>query len=571
MIRSTRSSILLCSVAALVAGVGCTDPDREQADTNEGAASKSWFSDATAASGIDFRHDSGARGRHRLPESLGSGCALFDADGDGDLDAYLVSARDLDGGDEIIGAGNRFFRNRGDGTFVDDTAASGLADDGFGCGVATGDVDGDGDLDVYLANLGPDRLFINDGLGRFELADDDRFANDAGFSVAPCFLDYDRDGDLDLFVSRYMDWSLENEVDCTNLQGDPDYCNPDMYGRAIPDRLLRNDGTGRFEDVTESAGLGDAAGMGLAAAAADLDGDGLLDLYVANDKSQNRLWLNRGDGTFAEAAGLRGCATGLDGSPRASMSVSFADLDRDGDFEIHVSNIQGEADGLFENRDGHFLDRAPGWGIAAASRARTRWNGRFLDLDVDGDLDLVVGCGRVLRGVEDHRADRPYAEPDLIFERTSPTRFTSTDAHWPAGLLVEATHGMAWGDLDGDGRDDVLTLSRDGDARVFLRTVPDGTPRPVRIDVRDEQDAPAIGTRLVVTRGDDVQHFQVDTAGGYASAGSHVHALAGPIDSIELRWPDGSTSTWDGPFEPGARVNASPRAIIVIGPDDDPA
>ena len=271
MIRSTRSSIILCSVAALVAGVGCTDPDREQADTNEGAAPKAWFSDATAASGIDFRHDSGARGRHRLPESLGSGCALFDADGDGDLDAYLVSARDLDGGDEIIGDGNRFFRNRGDGTFVDDTDASGLADDGFGCGVATGDVDGDGDLDVYLANLGPDRLFINDGLGRFELADDDRFANDAGFSVAPCFLDYDRDGDLDLFVSRYMDWSLENEVDCTNLQGDPDYCNPDMYGRAIPDRLLRNDGTGRFEDVTESAGLGDAAGMGLAAAAADLE------------------------------------------------------------------------------------------------------------------------------------------------------------------------------------------------------------------------------------------------------------------------------------------------------------
>ena len=198
MIGSTRSSIILCSVAALVAGVGCTDPDREQADTNEGGIE-----------GVVLRRHRRERnrlptrqrrcGRHRLPREPRFG-RLFDADGDGDLDAYLMSARDLDGGDEIIGDGNRFFRNRGDGTFVDDTDASGLADDGFGCGVATGDVDGDGDLDVYLANLGPDRLFINDGLEGFELADDDRFANDAGFSVAPCFLDYDRDGDLDLFV-----------------------------------------------------------------------------------------------------------------------------------------------------------------------------------------------------------------------------------------------------------------------------------------------------------------------------------------------------------------------------------
>ena len=189
------------------------------------------------------------------------------------------------------------------------------------------------------------------------------------------------------------------------------------------------------------------AGTGLAAARADLDGDGWPDIFVANDKTPDRLWINQGDGTFREEGTQRGCATGLDGSSRAGMSVAFADLDRDGDLEVHVSNIQGEADGLFENRNGRFLDRANAWGISATSRTRTRWNGSFIDLDVDGDLDLIVACGRVLRLATSEREDRPYAESDLVYAFEDNGRFLKVDAPWPADLLPEATHGVAVGDV----------------------------------------------------------------------------------------------------------------------------
>ena len=337
----------------------------ELGNTNPTAPPSPWFIEVAGDRGIDFLHDSGARGRYRLPESLGAGAALFDADGDGDLDVYLLQGHDLDGSPDPTTSANRFYLNDGSGHFTDDTANAGLGDTGYGTGVAVADVDGDGDLDLYLANLGQDRLFINDGSGRFTPAGTDRMPGSADHSVAPSFLDFDRDGDLDLFIARYMDWSPEIEVECRNLLGDRDYCNPEIYGRGIADRLLENDGSGRFQDVSDISGISAVTGTGLASASTDLNGDGWPDIFVANDKTPDRLWINQGDGTFREEAGIRGCAMGLDGSPRAGMSVAFADLDADGDFEIHVSNIDGEADGLFQNNDGSFFDRAAGWGIAA--------------------------------------------------------------------------------------------------------------------------------------------------------------------------------------------------------------
>ena len=513
-----------------------------------------WFNEVAKSRGIDFQHDSGARGRYRLPESLGAGAALFDADGDGDLDAYLVRGHDLDGAPDASEGGNRFYRNDGTGHFTDATSESGLGDAGYGSGVAVADIDGDGDLDLYLANLGLDRLFINDGGGRFTVADRNRLPGTEDHSVAPCFLDFDRDGDLDLFVARYMDWSPEIEVECRNLLGDRDYCNPEIYGRGIADRLLENDGSGFFKDVSEASGISAVTGTGLASASTDLDGDGWPDIFVANDKTPDRLWMNQGDGTFKEEGGIRGCSMGLDGSPRAGMSVAFADLDRDGDFEIHVSNIDGEADGLFQNNDGNFFDRAAGWGIAATTRNRTRWASHFHDFDLDGRPELLVACGRVLRKADAARPDNPYAEEDLLFRFDEKDRYRRVPNAWPADLEVEATHGVAVGDVDGDGHDDLLTVSRDGPARLFLRNVTGDLSDPVRFDLRSGHGAPAIGSILTVVEGGSATPYPIDTAGGYASASSHVIPVPGPVESISIRWADGSEETRTGPFAAGSLI-----------------
>lgn len=567
-------SRLLIGLTTFVLLGGCADDSgqpntpEEQSSTKAKQGTAAWFEDRTADRGIDFTHDSGARGRHRLPESFGLGCALFDADGDGDLDAYLVSGHDLDATPDPETSRNRFFRNQGDGHFIDDTEGSGLGDIGFGFGIAVGDVDGDGDLDLYLANLGRDRLFINDGDGRFSSLPDQAFANDDGFSVAPCFIDHDRDGDLDLFVARYMDWSPEIEVECRNAQGGRDYCNPEVYSRGLPDRLLQNDGSGRFIDISEESGISDAAGNGLAVATADLDGDDWPDLFVANDKNPDRLWINQQDGTFLEEARSRGCATGLDGSPRAGMSVAFHDLDRDGDLEIHVSNIKGESDGLFQNNDGNFFDRATGWGIAAASRQRTRWNGIFRDFDVDGRPELLVACGRVMRETRAERPDRPYAESDLLYTFGPKDRFVKVEDAWSPDLLPEATHGIAVGDVDGDGHDDLLATSRDGPARLLIRTPAPGTPTPVRFDLRTAAGAPALGARLIIDRhGPDattgtetpaMEIHPIHTTVGYASASSHVVAIPGPVAAVTVRWADGSISDHPGPFAAGDTIQIEP-------------
>ncbi|MEE2972558.1 MAG: VCBS repeat-containing protein, partial [Planctomycetota bacterium] len=527
------------------------------------AESESWFVDETTARGIDFVHDSGARGRYRLPESFGAGCALFDADGDGDLDAYLVSGHDLDADPDPATARNRFFRNDGAGRFRENTATSGLGDVGYGYGVAVGDVDQDGDLDLYLANLGPDRLFLNEGDGTFVPAADERFANEDSFSVAPCFLDYDRDGDLDLFIARYMDWSPDVEVECRNAQGGLDYCSPEVYGRGISDRLLRNDGRGRFTDVSDLAGVSGDRGNGLAVGSADLDGDGWPDIFVANDKTPDQLWINQHDGTFREEAVIRGCSAGLDGSPRAGMSVAFADLDRDGDLEIHVSNIQGEPDSLFQNNHGRFFDRAAGWGIAAPSRARTRWSAVFRDFDVDGRPELLVGCGRVMRPATLELSEDAYAEEDLFYTFGENGRFSTVDDAWPSGLVPEATHGIATGDVDGDGFDDLLTVSRNGPARLLIRRPPPETPAPIRFDLRTPAGTPAIGATLRILREDSTSRPEIhpiQTTVGYASTSSHVVPVRPPVASVQIDWADGTSSTHLGPFEAGRPVILDPAA-----------
>ena len=527
-------------IAGLAVMQGCGGSDSPPASEPQ-KKNIPMFVERATESGLVFQHRSGASGQYYLPESLGAGCGLFDADGDGDLDALFVRGHNLE---ELADAEsqNRFFRNTGEGQFVDDTTNAGLTDLGYSYGVTCGDVDADGDIDLYITN-------------RFTKAPEADSAALDDFSVSSCFLDYDRDGDLDLFVTRYLDWSVDIGGGCFNLRGGRDYCNPQRYGRALSDRLLRNNGQGQFTDVSESSGISEFKGNGLAVGSTDLNGDGWPDVYVANDKTANALWINNQDGTFTESAGRLGCATGLDGTNRAGMSVAFCDLDQDGDFEIHVSNIEGEADGLFQNQNGRFLDRAAGWGIAGASRRYTRWASRFLDINADGRDELVVACGKVLRDINPPREDVPYAETNLVYQEQTNGRFTPLEDVFDLEVPVEASHGVAHGDVNGDGRVDLIMVSRDGPAQMWLSNPEFAQPPATRINIETIHGTPAIGSRMKIVRSNaTAQAYHIDVSTGYASTSSHVVWTSGSIDRIEVTWSDGRSSTHIGPWEPGSTV-----------------
>ena len=512
------------------------------------------FVERAAESGLVFQHHSGANGQYYLPESLGAGCGLFDADGDGDLDALFVRGHNLEESADTDSQ-NIFFRNTGEGEFVDDSTNAGLTDLGYSYGVTCGDVDADGDIDLYITNFGKDFLYYNDGTGRFTKASETASAALDDFSVSSCFLDYDRDGDLDLFVTRYLDWSVDIGGGCFNLRGGRDYCNPQRYGRPLSDRLLQNNGKGQFIDVSASSAISTVKGNGLAVGSTDLNGDGWPDVYVANDKTPNALWINNQDGTFTESAGRLGCATGLDGTSRAGMSVAFCDLDGDGDFEIHVSNIEGESDGLFQNQNGRFLDRASGWGIAGASRRYTRWSSRFLDINADGEEELVVACGKVLRGINPPREDVPYAESNLVYQEQITGRFVPLEDVFDPAVPVEASHGVAHGDINGDGRVDLIMVSRDGPAQLWLSNSELEQPSATEINIQNNQGTPAIGSRINIVRPDGTsQVYHIDVSTGYASTSSHVVWTSGPIERIEVTWGDGHSSTHLGPWDSGSVI-----------------
>ena len=512
------------------------------------------FVERAAESGLVFQHHSGASGQYYLPESLGAGCGLFDADGDGDLDALFVRGHNLEASADAESQ-NTFFRNTGEGQFVDDTTNAGLTDLGYSYGVTCGDVDADGDIDLYITNFGKDCLYYNDGRGRFTKASETASAALDDFSVSSCFVDYDRDGDLDLFVTRYLDWSVDIGGGCFNLRGGRDYCNPQRYGRPLSDRLLQNNGQGQFTDVSSSSGISTVKGNGLAVGSTDLNGDGWPDVYVANDKTANALWINNQDGTFTESAGRLGCATGLDGTSRAGMSVAFCDLDGDGDFEIHVSNIEGEADGLFQNQNGRFLDRASGWGIAGASRRYTRWSSRFLDINADGEEELVVACGKVLRGINPPREDVPYAESNLVYQEQTTGRFTPLEDVFDPAVPVEASHGVAHGDINGDGRVDLIMVSRDGPAQMWLSNSELERPPATQVNVQTSRGTPAIGSRITIVRADGrSQVYPIDVSTGYASTSCHVVWTSGSIERIEVTWGEGHSSRHMGPWDSGSVI-----------------
>jgi hypothetical protein len=501
--------------------------------------SEPWFVESAASAGIEFVCRSGHREKHLFPEILHGGIALLDLEPDGDLDLYLVQA---------AGGGNALYRNEGSGRFTDVSAGSGADDEGYGMGVAVGDWDGDGDPDLYVTNLEANTLLRNDG-GTFSDVTESSATGDTRWGTSAAFLDYDADGDLDLFVTNYVSWSAASELDCYNDLGALDYCLPTNYGSPARDTLYRNDGGGRFRDVTAEAGMDVAFGNGLGVICGDFDGNGWTDVFVANDTMMNQLWLNRGDGTFAEESLLWGCAYDEHGKTKAGMGTTAADIDGDSDLDLVVVNLSGETNSFYLNDGAYFTDRAGAFGLTHASRPHTGFGVGFADFDHDGWLDLYVANGRVQMAPEP-ATDDPYAEANVLF-RGGPERFAEVPGGGTAEELVATSRGAAFGDVDGDGAVDVVVANRDGPTH-FLRNVAPRRGGWIRFDVRERHGGAALGATVTLRVGDQEVRRDVRSASSYCAASdAAVHlGLGGEtgVRGVRVRWVDGQVDDF-GDFE----------------------
>ena len=535
------------------------------------------FVEVAAASQLDFVHFNGMSGELYFAEIAGGGVGVFDCDNDGDLDVYLSQGAMLGPGKTLSDAlfppspdsppGDRLYMNElrapgGALKFRDVTRASGLEATGYGMGVAAGDFDNDGAVDLYVTNLGADQLWRGRGDCTFVDATSKAGLTGAEWSVSASFFDFDHDGWLDLYVGNYVNFSVANHKACFSTSSARDYCGPRSYN-PVPDRLWRNQGDGTFEDVSATSGIAAHFGGALGVVAADFDLDGWPDVYVANDQLANQLWINRGpveDGAvrFSNEAALAGVAVNMDGAPEASMGVDAADFDGDGDEDLFLTHLNRETNTLYVNEGGGwFSDKTLATGLGAPSVAYTSFGTAWLDYDNDGWLDLVIANGavRIIAELAQAKDPFPLHQPNQLFHNLGngadgTVRFEDVTAQsGPAFELSEVSRGAAFGDLDNDGDTDVVIANNNGPVRLLRNDTGNrNTWLGVRlVDPRFRRDA--IGARLAVQlAGGHTLWRRVRADGSYAAA-NDPRILVGlgaeaKVEEVRVVWPDGSEETW---------------------------
>jgi len=490
------------------------------------------FTDVTAAAGIKFTHNAGRSGKKWLPETMGPGCAFFDADGDGWLDILLINGKDLIPKGRHTTAG--LYRNNHDGTFIDITKGSGLDIDIYGFGVSIADYDNDGREDVYITALGGDHLFHNEGNGHFkDVTKESGLANSA-FAASATWFDYDRDGKLDLFVANYVQWNQQNDVWCSLDGATKSYCTPESY-KGTSSKLYHNLGNGKFEDVTAKAGLADPTSKSLGVAVIDYNNDGWPDLFVANDTQPNKLYRNLQNGTFKEEGLTAGVAFGEDGVARGAMGVDVADYDRSGRQHLVVGNFANQMIALYHNEgNGLFVDEAPRSPIGRSSLLSLTFGLFFFDYDLDGYPDIFAANGHIEEQIGRVQPKVQYEEIPLLFHNTGGGKFQAM----PAFSKPLVARGAAYGDFDRDGDLDILVATNNGPAYLYRN---DGGNKNHWLQVRlNGTKSNRDGIGAIVKAGNQMQ--MVHSGSSYCSS-SDLALTFGlgneATTSIDIQWPSG--------------------------------